>query len=69
MKNSLAIITFFLMSQLVFAQKTYNYIRNVDEIKGKRIVYTEININAAPEVVKKKFLEFNKWSKWCKVIP
>ena len=69
MKNSLAIITFFLMSQLVFSQKTYDYIKNVDEIKGKRIVYTEININAAPEVVKKKFLEFNKWSKWCKVIP
>ena len=49
------------MSQLVFAQKTYDYIKNVDEIKGKRTVYTYININASPEVVKKKFLEFNKW--------
>ena len=62
MKNSLAIITFFLMSQLVFAQKTYDYIKNVDEVKGKRTVYTEINIDVSPRVVKKKFLEFNKWS-------
>jgi len=69
MKNSSAIITFFLMSQLVFAERTYDYIKNGDEIKGKRTVYTEININASPEIVKKKFLEFDKWSKWCRVIP
>ncbi|MDC3246769.1 hypothetical protein OAT66_01665, partial [Candidatus Marinimicrobia bacterium] len=69
MRNGLAVLTFALMSQLVFAQKTYDYIRNVDEVKGKRTVYTEVNINASPEVVKNKFLAFNKWSEWCKVIP
>ena len=69
MKNGLAVLSFALMSQLVFAQKTYDYIRNVDEVKGKRTVYTEVNINASPEVVKNKFLAFNKWSEWCKVIP
>ena len=33
MKNSLAIITFLLISQAVLAQNSYNYIRNAEEIK------------------------------------
>lgn len=57
------------MSQLVLAQKSYHSINNVDEVKGKRAVYTEIDIDASPESGKKKFLEFHKWLKWCKVFP
>jgi hypothetical protein len=63
MKNSLAIITFLLISQAVLAQNSYNYIRNAEEVKGKRIVYTEINIDASSKLVRNKFLEFSKWSK------
>jgi hypothetical protein len=69
MKNSFAIITFLLISQVVLGQKSYNYIRNAYEVKGKRTVYTEIDIDASTELVKNKFLEFYNWSKWCKVIP
>ena len=57
------------MSQLVLAQKSDNYIKNVCKVKGKRTVFTEINIDASSELVRNKFLEFSKWSKWCKVIP
>ena len=57
------------MSQSDLAQKSYAYIKNIAEVKGIRTVYTEIDINASPEVVKKIFLEFNQWPKWCKVIP
>jgi len=57
------------MSQSVFAQKSYDYVKSIDEVKGKRTVYTEIDINASPEKVKKIFLEFDQWSKWCKVFP
>jgi len=57
------------MSQSVLAQKSYAYLKNIDEVKGKRTVYTEIDINVSPEEVKKIFLEFDQWSKWCKVFP
>ena len=57
------------MTQSVYAQKSYDYVKSKDEIKGKRTAYTEININAPSEAVKKTFLEFSKWSDWCKVIP
>ena len=57
------------MSKLILAQKSDNYIKNVYELKGKRTVFTEINIDASSELVRNKFLEFSKWSKWCKVIP
>ena len=40
-----------------------------DDIKGKRTAYTEIIIDASPEKVREKLLEFDKWSEWCKVIP
>ena len=69
MKNNLVIITFFLTSQAVLGQNSYNYLRSAGEVKGKRTVYTEIDIDASTELVKNKFLEFSKWSKWCKVIP
>jgi hypothetical protein len=69
MKNSLPIIAFFLVSHAVLAQERYEYINSPEEVKGKRTVYTEIAINTSPERVKKKFLEFDKWSEWCKVIP
>ncbi len=48
------------MSQSVLAQKSYDYVKNIDEVKGQRIVYTEIDINASPEAVKKIFLEFDQ---------
>ena len=48
------------MSQSVLAQKSYAYLKNIDEVKGKRTAFTEININASPEIVKKIFLEFEK---------
>lgn len=35
MKNSLATITFLLISQAVLAQNTYNYIRNAKERRSK----------------------------------
>ena len=57
------------MSQSIFAQKSYDYIKYIDEVKGKRTVYTEIDINASPDAVKKIFLEFDQWFKWCKVFP
>ena len=57
------------MTQSVYAQKSYDYVKSKGEIKGKRTVYTEININAPSEEVKKTFLEFSKWSDWCKAIP
>ena len=57
------------MTQSGYAQKSYDYIKSKGEINGKRTVYTEININASPEAVKRTFLEFSKWSDWCKVIP
>ena len=69
MKNSFAIITFLLISQAVLAQNSYNYIRNAEEVKGIRIVYAVIDIDASSELVRNKFLEFSNWSKWCKVIP
>jgi hypothetical protein len=45
------------------------YIRNENQVKGKRTVYTEIIINATPQVVRAKFLEFEKWPEWNAVIP
>ena len=51
------------------AQTAYDYIKSPDEVKNQRTVYTEIDINASPEIVREKFLEFDKWSEWCKVIP
>ena len=68
-KFVLSITTIFLMTQSGYAQKSYDYIKSKGEINGKRTVYTEININASPEAVKRTFLEFSKWSDWCKVIP
>ena len=47
------------MSQLVFAQKSDNYIKNVYEVKCKRTFFTEINIDASSELVRNKFLEFS----------
>ena len=45
------------------------YIRQASEIKGNQVAYTEIEINASPEVVRSHFLAFDKWSEWCAVIP
>ena len=57
------------MAQSVLAQNSYASLKNIDEVKGKRTVFTEIDINASPEKVKKIFLKFDQWLKWCKVFP
>jgi hypothetical protein len=46
-----------------------SYIRQASEIKGNHVAFTEINIKARPEVVRAHFLDFDKWSEWCAVIP
>ena len=46
-----------------------NYIRQRKDATGKQTVYTEIEINASPEVVKSKFFDFEKWGTWNKVHP
>ena len=40
-----------------------------DQVKGKFSVFTEIIIDAKPEEVRMKFLEFDKWPSWNTVIP
>lgn len=45
------------------------YIHQASEVTGKHTVFTEIEINATPEVVRAKFLEFEKWPEWNLVIP
>lgn len=46
-----------------------NYIRQVQEIKGKTTAFTEIIIDASPDSVRAKFLDFEKWGEWNTVIP
>ena len=46
-----------------------NYIRQASEVTGKTTAFTEIVINASPEVVRAHFLAFEKWSEWNTVIP
>lgn len=50
-------------------QNTGKHFRNANEVTGKQIAFTEIQINASPEVVRAKFLDFEKWSSWNDVIP
>ena len=49
--------------------KNYTYIRNASEVTGSTTVFTELEINASPELVRAKFLEFDKWGEWNTVIP
>ena len=44
------------------------YHRQASEVT-KRTAYTEIEIDASPEVVRSKFLDFEKWGEWNAVIP
>lgn len=55
-------------SEMEGTQRT-DYIRQASEVTGKHTVFTEIVINASPEVVRSKFLEFGKWPEWNPVIP
>ncbi|MFK7774248.1 MAG: SRPBCC domain-containing protein [Saprospiraceae bacterium] len=50
-------------------KKTMKYYRQASDVKGKRTAFTEIEINASPEIVRSKFLQFEKWSEWNTVIP
>ena len=49
--------------------KKTSYIKQASEITGKTTAFTEIIINASPEVVRAKFLDFEKWSDWNTVFP
>lgn len=46
-----------------------NYIRQAQEIKGKTTAFTEIVIDATPDSVRAKFLDFDMWGDWNTVIP
>lgn len=50
-------------------KKNETYIRKASEVTGNNTVFTEIEINAAPALVRAKFLEFDKWGDWNTVIP
>jgi hypothetical protein len=50
-------------------KKNQTYIRNASEVTGKNTAFTEIEINASPELVRSKFLAFDKWGDWNSVIP
>lgn len=62
-----SIIFFSGLCMTLSAQDTYT--RQASEVKGKRTVFTEILINASPEIVRAKFLAFKKWPEWNAVIP
>lgn len=58
----------FLASLPASGQKPETYLNHADEVQGKHTIYTEIIINAPPEVVREKFLAFEKWPSWNSVI-
>ena len=62
------------MAQNITNQKTKmskktTYIRQASEITNKTTAFTEIIIDASPEVVRAKFLDFEKWNDWNTVFP
>ena len=63
----LALFFFSGLCMTLSAQDTYT--RQASEVKGRRTVFTEILINASPEIVRAKFLAFKKWPEWNAVIP
>jgi hypothetical protein len=50
-------------------KKNKIYIRKASEGTGSTTAFTELEINASPEFVRAKFLEFDKWEEWNSVIP
>jgi hypothetical protein len=67
MNKILTIIAFLLISNIMIAQNSNEYINSIDQA-SKLTAYTEIVINATPEVVRARFLEFEKWPEWNSVI-
>ena len=61
--------TGFCLSLTAQTSPAREYSHQASEIEGKHVAYTEIEINASPEVVREKFLEFEKWGEWNSVIP
>lgn len=49
--------------------KKTSYIKQASQVTGKTTAFTEIIINASPELVRTKFLDFEKWSDWNTVFP
>ena len=79
MKLAITTVLITLISLSIIAQNTTNqktkiskktsYIKQASEVTGKTTAYTEVIINASPEVVRERFLDFEKWSKWNTVFP
>ena len=79
MKLAITTVLITLISLSTIAQNTTNqktkmskktsYIKQASEVTGKTTAYTEVIINASPEVVRERFLDFEKWSKWNTVFP
>jgi cellobiose-specific phosphotransferase system component IIB len=67
MKKIILLISFFGLSMSLMAQNIKTLSQK--EMDRTRTVYTEITINAAPEVVRALFLDFEKWPEWNPVIP
>jgi hypothetical protein len=79
MKLAITTLLISVLSLSTIAQNTTNqktkmskktsYIKQAIEVTGKTTAFTEIIIDASPEVVRAKFLNFKKWSDWNTVFP
>jgi len=66
---SLSTVAQNITNQKTKMSKKTTYIRQLTDVTGKTTAFTEIIINASPEVVRAKFLEFKQWGEWNTVIP
>jgi hypothetical protein len=79
MKLAITTLLISVLSLSTIAQNTTNqktkmskktsYIKQASEITGKTTAFTKIIINASPEVVRARFLDFEKWGEWNTVFP
>ncbi|MFY0675296.1 MAG: SRPBCC domain-containing protein [Bacteroidia bacterium] len=70
MKQILSMLTLLLLaSSFTLVNYPDSYITDASQVKGKHTIFTEIVINASPQVVRAKFLEFQKWGEWNSMIP
>jgi hypothetical protein len=57
------------INQKTKMSKKTTYIKKSSEVIGKTTAFTEIIINASPEEVRARFVEFEKWGEWNTVFP
>ena len=78
MKLTITALLFNIISLSNMAKNTTNrkkiskniyYIKKTSETTGKTTVFAQIIINASPELVRAKFLDFKKWNEWNTVFP